>query len=131
MQKTSLCLECQQKVSEQVALLGLKTFITPDADKLYYNPTNVAINMVIARCMEGIGIAMMFSEFGSDLPDPHKGCPIHFLESQVNEDRSCPCDDPDCESREPGSIASFFGWLIGPDSSPHAVKAYLADQGWL
>lgn len=128
MQRTSLCVPCSERVANRVKELGLKTCITKD--KIVYNPTQVAINMVVARCLEGIGIGMITAGFASNLPDPHKGCPIHFLEANTNEDRSCPCDDPECPSREPGSVVSFYTWLDDPvTGAPTAVAQYMQDEG--
>lgn len=125
MAQPTLCEECSQRIWAAADRLGLKTVAV---DGTLYNPVNQATNMVLARCLEMIGIDMLRIGFGDDVPAPHTGCPLHWLEAQVPEDRSCDCGNPECEGSAPGSIKPFFDWLDSEDSAIMSVNEYVHEE---
>lgn len=60
--------------------------------------------MITGNAMQMAGTAV----FGAAQYD---NCVICFLNAQRNEDGSCPCPDPRCPAKEPGSIENFEAWL--------------------
>lgn len=123
----ALCEECDDTIKLNVALMELPN--VPDVEveggeHVEYSPFAVAKSMVIARCLEGIGLIAL---------EPSVTCLIHFLEgARIKEGSRCNCGEPDCERSEPGSIEPFTEWLgQGPNSALISVKAHMVEKGWL
>lgn len=97
---------------------------TPGEDEQVedFDPLMRAWFMIMSRTLEMVGLAAMAEEFG---------CPICALNSYRNEDGSCPCDDPECGGKEPGSIPDHETWLVGDDSCVASLREYAVGKGWI
>lgn len=78
--------------------------------------------MIMSRTLEMAGLAAMTEEFG---------CPICTMNEMRTEDGACPCTDPECGGKEPGSIPNFETWLTGEASCVASVKEMCVERGWL
>lgn len=123
---------------EEVKAQGMGEWIAPDGETamqqmvdqlergedtpVNYDPLMSCHHMLMSRAMETAGLAVMAEDFG---------CPICRFNERRNPDGSCPCHDPACPGKEPGSVPDFEGWIVGEDSCVAAAKDYMVTQGWM
>lgn len=106
--------------SGEVAAAQLKDQIArKESTKVNYDPLMSCHNMMMERAIEMAGLAVMTEEFG---------CPICVFNNFRTEDGRCPCQNPECRGKEPGSIPNFETWL---EETPKACKEYMIEEGWI
>lgn len=93
-----------------------------EVTKVNYDPLMDCHMMVMNRAVGIAGVVVMTEEFG---------CPICFFNGRRNPDGSCPCTNPGCPGKAPGSVPDFETWIKGPDSCVLGAKEFMAKQGWL
>lgn len=132
-----MCQEHWDVLREEVNKQGMGEWVVSDGQTLIdqivhqaqhgeqpvnYDPLMSCWMMIVARTTDMVGLAAL---------DPEFGCPICFFNSKRNPDGSCPCGQPECGAKEPGTIPPFEEWIAGPKSCVVAAREHMEEQGWL
>lgn len=135
MELPSICQKHWNMLREKIDTAGLGEWVAKDgsmaaqqmADQVgrglevgNWDPLMSAWYMITGNAMEMAGPNLL------NMDPKFDSCVICFLNSQRTEDGRCPCPDPNCKGKEPGSVPDFEGWL---DNAVQGQLDYARAQG--